>query len=227
MNRQQLESRIIGVAEKTLQTQHYVCCIDILLGIGWLQFVHFDDWRKGRLLYLEQALQVNVNSLIYAINFFQQWAIGKGLKPSEKKYLAKTRDPQQELQFSEKGDLSSEKIYRTYYISSELSEKKQQNLKEKLEKPPETVVFSIITDTSCDQCHKELSKNSFLYKENEKAFCMECGGFSKLVFLPAGDAKQTRRAKLYSKNYAVVVRFSRARKRYERQGLLVEEAALN
>lgn len=34
------------------------------------------------------------------------------------------------------------------------------------------------------------------------------------------------RTKQYSKKYAAVVKFSRARKRYERQGLLVEASAL-
>jgi hypothetical protein len=46
------------------------------------------------------------------------------------------------------------------------------------------------------------------------------------VFLPAGDAALSRRARQASRLSAVVVRFSRTRKRYERQGLLVEEAAL-
>jgi hypothetical protein len=47
-----------------------------------------------------------------------------------------------------------------------------------------------------------------------------------LVFLPAGNAALSRRAKKASRLSAVVVRFSRARKRYERQGILVEEQAL-
>lgn len=47
-----------------------------------------------------------------------------------------------------------------------------------------------------------------------------------LVFLPSGDTALTRRARAASRLSAVVVRFSRARKRYERQGVLVEEAAL-
>jgi hypothetical protein len=47
-----------------------------------------------------------------------------------------------------------------------------------------------------------------------------------LVFLPSGDAALTRRAKAGSRLSAVVVRFSRARGRYERQGILVEERAL-
>lgn len=47
-----------------------------------------------------------------------------------------------------------------------------------------------------------------------------------LEFLPTGDALLSRRAKAKSPRYAVVVRFSRSRRRYERQGLLVESEAL-
>jgi len=47
-----------------------------------------------------------------------------------------------------------------------------------------------------------------------------------LVFLLSGDAALTRRAKKASTLSAVVVRWSKSRKRYERQGLLVEEPAL-
>jgi hypothetical protein len=47
-----------------------------------------------------------------------------------------------------------------------------------------------------------------------------------LVFLASGDAALTRRARTASGLSAIVVRFSRARKRYERQGMLVEEQAL-
>lgn len=51
-------------------------------------------------------------------------------------------------------------------------------------------------------------------------------GLDHLVFLSSGDAGLTRRAHRTSELSAVVVRFSRSRKRYERQGLLVERAAL-
>jgi hypothetical protein len=48
----------------------------------------------------------------------------------------------------------------------------------------------------------------------------------QLVYVPSGDAALTRRARMHSPLSAVVVRFSRARKRYERQGILVSEVAL-
>ena len=47
-----------------------------------------------------------------------------------------------------------------------------------------------------------------------------------LEFLPAGDMALTLRAKKYSSMYAVVLKWSRVRKRYERQGLLVQNEAL-
>jgi hypothetical protein len=46
------------------------------------------------------------------------------------------------------------------------------------------------------------------------------------VFLPSGDTALTRRATKASSLSAVVVRWSRSRKRYERQGVFVEEPAL-
>ncbi|MFZ0216317.1 MAG: DUF2293 domain-containing protein, partial [Candidatus Dormiibacterota bacterium] len=57
--------------------------------------------------------------------------------------------------------------------------------------------------------------------------CLTCADLDHLVFLPSGDATLSRRAKKDSRLSAVVVRFSRARKRYERQGVLVEEPALD
>jgi hypothetical protein len=48
----------------------------------------------------------------------------------------------------------------------------------------------------------------------------------ELEYLPAGDMALTRRATKYSGKVATVVRFSRSRGRYERQGILVESAAV-
>jgi hypothetical protein len=56
--------------------------------------------------------------------------------------------------------------------------------------------------------------------------CLTCADLAHLVFLPSGDAALTRRAKKLGTLSAVVVRFSRSRRRYERQGLLVEPLAL-
>ncbi|KUO03989.1 hypothetical protein AQJ67_14675 [Streptomyces caeruleatus] len=56
--------------------------------------------------------------------------------------------------------------------------------------------------------------------------CLDCADLGHLVFLPRGDTALTRRSREESALSAVVVRFNRRRGRYERQGVLVEEAGL-
>lgn len=90
----------------------------------------------------------------------------------------------------------------------------------------ELVVFAILRDSQCAACGKQLWKGDFLFMEGEHALCLGCADFDHLVYLPRGDAALTRRARKYSPLNAVVVRFSRSRGRYERQGILVSEAAV-
>ena len=87
-------------------------------------------------------------------------------------------------------------------------------------------MFWIISDSTCAECGEELGRGRFLRLEAERPLCLSCADLAHLVFLESGNAALTRRATRYSTLHAVVVRFSRARKRYERQGVLVEEAAL-
>jgi hypothetical protein len=87
----------------------------------------------------------------------------------------------------------------------------------------ELVVVMPLKDWACASCG---AGGAFLTMDDAGPLCMTCAELDQLVFLPAGDAALTRRAKRASRLSAVVVRFSRARGRYERQGVLVEEPAL-
>ena len=78
----------------------------------------------------------------------------------------------------------------------------------------------------CSECGAELASDSFLFMETEQPLCRPCARLGDLEYLPAGDTALTRRAAKYSGRTAVVVRFSKSRGRYERQGILVENAAL-
>jgi hypothetical protein len=88
------------------------------------------------------------------------------------------------------------------------------------------VVFWTVTNSVCDECAVEMEVGSFLIKEAERALCLNCADLGHLEFLPRGDTALTRRSRKYSALSAVVVKFSRARKRCERQGVLVEREAL-
>ncbi|NOX88994.1 MAG: DUF2293 domain-containing protein, partial [Calditrichaeota bacterium] len=91
----------------------------------------------------------------------------------------------------------------------------------------EIVVFICLGDFTCFECEENLGRGAFItLDKNKNALCLSCSDLHHLVFLPSGNTALTRRSKKHSTLYAVVLKWSRSRKRYERQGILVEEEAL-
>jgi hypothetical protein len=217
-----VEERVVRAAETVLSRQQYVSVIDVLCGMGLLHASHVDSWRKGRIDFLERVIQGNLSKISSSMAMFRRWALEKGLKPSLTVYMRKTRGGTLPLRFSKSGDPGIEKNYRTHYLSPALTEHKQQSLVRRLNRAPQPVVFEIVRESQCSECGVEMPNGSLLFMEAEQPLCMQCGGFGDLEYLPAGNTALTRRATKYSERVAVVVRFSRSRKRYERQGILVE-----
>ena len=91
----------------------------------------------------------------------------------------------------------------------------------------ELKVFISTRESTCGECGENLGSKAWITLIEEKgALCLACADLDHLAFLHSGDAALTRRAKKHSTLSAVVLKWSRARNRYERQGLLVEEQAL-
>ena len=223
MKRSDLDERVARAASAALAARKFVGSVDVLVGLGWLPPGRVDEWRQGRLDYLERAVRANLHKISAAMRSFHAWARRQGLRPSETAYVARTRD-RRPLRFSKSGDDAIERAYRTHWVSPELSARKQERLAERQSRPPELVVVSALRpDWSCAACG---GTGSLLLMEERGPICMRCARLDHLVYLPAGDAALSRRAHRASGLSAVVVRFSRARQRYERQGILVEEAAL-
>lgn len=96
-----------------------------------------------------------------------------------------------------------------------------------MEKSEELKVFISTRESICGECGENLGSKAWITLSRDKgALCLACADLDHLVFLPSGDAALTRRASKHSTLAAVVLKWSRARKRYERQGLLVENEAL-
>jgi hypothetical protein len=119
-----------------------------------------------------------------------------------------------------------EPVFRLHFVSPQLPEKKLDKLREKVSAAAPPTVFSIVKDSKCSQCQRELSKGELLTMQGNQPWCMECADLDHLVYLESGDAALTRRSTKLSSLWAVVVRFSRSRGRYERQGVLVQPEAL-
>lgn len=96
----------------------------------------------------------------------------------------------------------------------------------KKQKSKDLLVYIIRRDSQCAECGKELLHGSFLYLEKGTPLCLSCADFGHLEFLPRGDMALTLRARKNSKISVIVLQWSRTRKRYERQGVLVEQTAI-
>jgi hypothetical protein len=89
------------------------------------------------------------------------------------------------------------------------------------------VVFMVRRETKCAECGGELFDGNLLRMENNQPLCMDCADLGHLEFLGSGNMALTRRATKHSPLRAGVVRWARARKRYERQGILVTREAID
>jgi hypothetical protein len=224
--KQKLEEKVARAAEAALADHQYVSLIDVLVGIRFLSPNWVASWRRGQDEFLKPAIQGSEEKILNAVVLFQQWARDRGLIPSEARYTRQGREGSIDLKFTVGGEPEAERLFRTHYVSPALSQKQKQKLEEKISKPPERVAFMIARDSACSECGTELFKHDFLTMDGNQALCLQCAGLGDLEFLGAGDAAMTRRAKKYSQRSAVVLEFSRSRGRYERQGLLVEVAAI-
>jgi hypothetical protein len=223
------QERVLNAAQEVLSRDGSVGPLELLQQMRMLQPVHFDGWRNGSedYLVLEEWIQVGPEKFQKVINHFQQWVHARGLCPVEAAYSRKGARGVEPLRVTRDGDPEREKFYRTHYAPPDLSKRKAAKLAGKLSKPPDLVVFEKMSkEGDCSECGAELSKGSYLVMERTKPLCLNCADLDGLVFLPAGDAALSRRARKYSSLSAVVVRFNRRIKKYARQGLLVTEKAL-
>jgi hypothetical protein len=224
MTNSPLDDRVIRAAETALADQGYVSVLDVLLGLGWLTGSHVDRWRQGRVGCLQEMIQTREARQATAMRTLQGWVAERGLTPSETEYVARTRDHRR-LRFSISGDEATELVYRTHWFSPDVSAREAERLRAQASRPPDLVVVEALRQWTCAGCGA--TDEALLLMRDDEPHCMRCVQLDHLVFLPAGDANRTRRAHRASGLTAVVVRFSRTRKRYERQGLLVEPQALD
>jgi hypothetical protein len=218
-----LQERVVAVAETALARQKFVTPIDVCLGIGWLQPPNLDDWRHGRVDDLDYFLPTHDDRSVAFLVHLAEWAIAKGLKRVQADYVSATRS-RSPLRFTSLDEPVIENAWRTHWISPDLPDEQAERVTQRRSAPPDLLVIQPLKDFTCAECGTE--SGDLLVMDDKGPLCMDCADMDHLVFVPSGDAALTRRARKASRLSAVVVRWSRSRKRYERQGILVEERAL-
>ncbi len=214
-----MQRRVARAADDVLSEQSYVAFTDVLARLGWVHPVNIERWRTGRVRALEDFIPVPAERVVQACEHLTAWARERGLRAEDVEYVAGTRD-RRPLQFLSGTTSYQERALRTHWLAPDAPREK---VIEKQSKVPDLVAIMPTREWKCADCG---DTGDFLVMDNDEPLCLGCADMGHLVFLPAGDAALTRRAKKASGLSAAVVRWARARKRYERQGILVEEVAL-
>lgn len=222
-----LKERVEQAANSVLKASGSAGPLELMLQLGWLAPSHFVSWKKGIIPSLVEVLQVGNEKQEKAFHHFEEWARNRRLKAVKVPYVRSTPRGEIPLRATTANNPAAEEFFQIHYIQGNLPAAKTERTIARLSNPPDIVVFQTVSASLiCTECKMELHKGNFLFMEKGQPLCLTCADFDQLEFLPSGDATLTRRARKYSNLSAVVVRFARARGRYERQGILVEPEAI-
>ena len=140
------ECELIGKVHSAVYCQcrqrGYAAPADVLVDIGVLPKQKYEDWRFGKVRYLEQVCTCNLPSFCY----YKRWGVKK--KQGHKPVIP--------LRFSKSGNPEIERAYATHYVDLDRVE---QLKKEKLEKTVSSGKTDI-SDKAWDKPETNVSDNS-------------------------------------------------------------------
>ena len=101
----------------------YAAPVDVLMDIGVLSKEKYNDWRFGRVPFLEAVCAANLAKLSFIMRTIRAYAQKQGLKPSftcYKQWGLKTKGkrPVVLLRFSKSGNPDIEKQYSTHFVDT-------------------------------------------------------------------------------------------------------------
>ena len=82
MNDKELIGKVHSAVYHQCQRRGYAAPVDVLMEIGVLPKQKYEDWRFGRVDYLERVCMVNLRKLSFIMRQMRVYAQKTGLKPS-------------------------------------------------------------------------------------------------------------------------------------------------
>ena len=126
MNEQAFVAAIHSSMYRQCRTRGYAAPVDVLMDIGVLSKRDYENWRHGKVRYLEMVCSANLHRLSFIMSTIRAYARQHQLKPSfcyykqwgVKKKSGRGRRPVIPLRFSKSGAPEIEKSYATHYLDS-------------------------------------------------------------------------------------------------------------
>ena len=129
MNLKNLAGEVHSSVYHQVQKRGYAASVDVLMDLGVLSKQDYENWRFGRIDYLERVCKVNLKKLAEINHQMRVYAQKTGLKPSVtvyKKYGSPSRYPNgkiRPLRFSKYGDPKVEQWYATHFVDPNFKQK--------------------------------------------------------------------------------------------------------
>jgi len=111
-----LYPRVAQAAEALLAKSNVVAPVDVLVRMGLLEPKRLEDWRRGRVPYLEKVIGCNLNRLSRLLRILRFYAHDMNLVPSATAYMRRGKGPKQRLLFTKTGDPQLEKAYARHFV---------------------------------------------------------------------------------------------------------------
>jgi hypothetical protein len=102
--------------EIILERDKVVRPIDVLIGMQLLSRDDLEEWRCGRIPYLEKVIDCNLTRLSRLLRILQFHAHDLNLVPSATAYIRHGSGPKRQLRFTKTGDAKLERAYSTHFI---------------------------------------------------------------------------------------------------------------
>lgn len=128
MNKLDLEKKVKSLVNLLRYEKGFVCTVDILLRINYISKKDYENWRFGRIDYLEKVCNVNLSKLTLINKTIRKAGIDLKLDKSWTEYKQYGKGMKRRLRFSKSGNENIEKAYATHYIDrNRINELKNNN----------------------------------------------------------------------------------------------------
>lgn len=124
MNSGELTAKVRSAVYLQCRNRGFAAPVDVLMDVGYLSKQDYENWRYGRVDYLERVCKANLSKLSLVMREMRSYAAKAGLKPSfcyykrwgTKKKNGQGRKPVIPLRFSKSGDPEIERRYATHFV---------------------------------------------------------------------------------------------------------------
>jgi hypothetical protein len=111
-----LYPRIVRAVDQILARGKVVAPVDVLIGMSLLAPERLEDWRRGRVPYLERVISGNLTRLSRLLRIFRFHAHDLNLVPSITVYTRWSKGPKKRLRFTKNADPKLEESYSRHFV---------------------------------------------------------------------------------------------------------------